>query len=109
MDRLDEQVWTAYADAAEAEGRLREPLGGGATAMPGIRLMASGLPHAQWNNGDVTDPAIVPLEAVRDWFASRAGGAGVPWGVRVPAGRTFTHGRHLFRKRCMGLLPNRFV
>ena len=67
--------------------------------------MASGLPHAQWNNGDVTDPDRVVVEDVRAWYAARAGGAGVPWGVRVPADRPFSHGRFLFRKRCMCLLP----
>lgn len=66
--------------------------------------MASGLPHAQWNNGDVTAPAQVPWDEVRAWYAARAGGAGVPWGVRVPAGTAFGRGRRLFRKRCMGLL-----
>lgn len=75
--------------------------------MPGIRLMASGLPHAQWNNGDVSDPARVDVEAVRAWYAARAHGKGVPWGVCVPAGSPFAHGRHVFRKRCMALLPDR--
>jgi len=70
--------------------------------------MASGLPHAQWNSGDVIDPARVDVEAVRAWYASRARGYGVPWGVCVPAGSPFAHGRHVFRKRCMALLPDRF-
>lgn len=104
MTPLDECVWLAQADAWQAEGRLRAPLGGGAVEWPGISLMASGLPHAQWNNGDVTDPARVPWDEVRAWFAARAGGAGVPWGVRVPAGTALGRGRRLFRKRCMGLL-----
>ena len=106
IDRLDELVWTAHGDAWQAEGRLREPLGGGVAEFPGVRLMASGLPHAQWNNGDVTDPAAVPVEDVRAWFAARAGGAGVPWGIRVPASRPFMHGRLLLRKRCMALRPD---
>ena len=105
MNGLDEHVWTAHGDAWQAEGRLREPLGGGATELPGIRLMASGLPHVRWNNGDVTDPALVAVDEVRAWYAARAGGAGVPWGVCIPAGTPFGHGRLLFRKRCMGLLP----
>jgi GNAT superfamily N-acetyltransferase len=70
--------------------------------------MASGLPHAQWNNGDVTDPARVDVEAVRAWYAARAHGDGVPWGVCVPVGSHFAHGRHVFRKRCMALLPQQF-
>jgi ribosomal protein S18 acetylase RimI-like enzyme len=105
MNELDQLVWTAHGDAWQAQGRLRERLGGGAAMLPGIRLMASGLPHARWNNGDVSDPARVPLDDVRAWYAARAAGAGVPWGVRVPAGMPFRHGRWLFRKRCMGLRP----
>lgn len=109
MDGLDERVWAAQGDAWQAEGRLREHLGGGAVEFPGIRLMASGLPHPQWNNGDVTDPVTVPWAGVRAWYAARAGGAGVPWGVRAPAGRHPGLGRLLFRKRCMGLASERFA
>jgi ribosomal protein S18 acetylase RimI-like enzyme len=105
VNPLDERVWTAHGDAWQAEGRLRQPFGGGAAELPGTRLMASGLQHPEWNNADVTDPAFVSVEHVRAWYAERAHGAGVPWGVRVPAGRRFPHGRHLFRKRCMALLP----
>lgn len=42
-------VWAAHADAWQAEGRIRTPYGGGAEELPGVRLMASGLPYAQWN------------------------------------------------------------
>jgi len=108
MSDLDRRVWTAHGDAWQAEGRLRAPQGGGAADLPGVRLMASGLPHPQWNNGDVSDPALVPIEDVRAWYAARAGGAGVPWGMRVPAGMAFGHGRRLFRKRCMALAPAAF-
>jgi ribosomal protein S18 acetylase RimI-like enzyme len=100
---LDARVRAAHGDAWQAEGRLREPFGGGALELPGVRLMASGLPFPQWNNGDVTDVAAFPLDDVRAWYATRAEGRGVPWGVRVPAGFPFAHGRHLFRKRCMAL------
>lgn len=85
---------TVHADAWEQHGLLRAGRGGAAAAAPGIRLMASGLPHPQWNNGDVTDPAAVDIEAVRDWYAP----LGVPWGVRVPAGAPWPHGTFLFRK-----------
>ncbi len=105
---LAERVWLAHGDAWQAEGRLRRSHGGGAAAMPGIRLMASGLPHAQWNNGDVTDPALVDVEAVRAWYAAQAGGKGVPWGVCVPESSPFALGRRVFRKRCMALLPPQF-
>jgi len=103
MNHLGERVWTAQADAWQAEGRLRASRGGGAIELDGVRLMASGLPHPQWNNGDVTDTSRFALDAVRAWYAARADGAGVPWGVHVPATRAFTHGQRLFRKRCMGL------
>ncbi len=103
MTEFDERVRIAHGDAWQAEGRRRERFGGGTLELPGVRLMASGLPFPQWNNGDVTDVARFPLDEVRAWYAARAGGRGVPWGVRVPAGLRFTHGRHLFRKRCMAL------
>jgi ribosomal protein S18 acetylase RimI-like enzyme len=103
-------IRTAHADAWEAHGRFRTPYGGGAVRLPGIRLMASGLPHSQWNNGDVVDPAAVDLEAVRAWYAGCADmvGAPVPWGVRVPLGVAWPHGRHLFSKRLMGLDASEF-
>ncbi|MFC8190143.1 GNAT family N-acetyltransferase [Cellulomonas sp. NPDC057328] len=88
---------TAHADAWEQHGRLRADAGGAVGELPGVRLMASGLPHAQWNNGDVTDPDLVDVEAVRAWYARRD----APWGLRVPAGAPWPHGRLLFRKRLM--------
>jgi GNAT superfamily N-acetyltransferase len=100
---LDTRTWTAQADAWEVEGRLREPHGGGAGTIGGVRLMSSGLPHAMWNGGDVVDPDRIELEAIRAWFASRAGGAGVPWGLRVPARWTLPIGRRVVHKRCMAL------
>jgi ribosomal protein S18 acetylase RimI-like enzyme len=109
VSALDQRVYTAHGDAWQAQGRLRAARGGGAADLPGVRLMASGLPFAQWNNGDVTDAARFRVEDVRAWYAERAHGRGVPWGVRVPAATPFAHGRRLFRKRCMGLSPDRFV
>ncbi|SDT15689.1 GNAT family N-acetyltransferase [Actinopolymorpha singaporensis] len=96
---VDTRVWAAHADAWQAMGRIRVAAGGGAARLPGCSVMASGLPHPQWNNGDVTDPALFDLEQVRAWYAPR----GVPWGVRVPAGTPWRYGRWLFRKRCMTL------
>jgi GNAT superfamily N-acetyltransferase len=87
----------AQGDSWQVQGRLREPYGGGVLESAGIRLMASGLPHAQWNNGDVDDPDAVDIAAVRDWYARR----NVPWGVRVPAGMPWHAGTMLFRKRLM--------
>jgi ribosomal protein S18 acetylase RimI-like enzyme len=98
------RVQTAHADAWEAHGHLREPYGGGVATARGIRLMASGLPHPQWNNGDVGAPDA-DIAAAREFYA----GYGVPWGVRVPAGMPWSHGRHLFSKRLMGLAPAAFA
>jgi ribosomal protein S18 acetylase RimI-like enzyme len=98
------RVQTAHADAWEAHGRLRERSGGGVGAARGIRLMASGLPEPQWNNGDVS-AADADVEAAREFYA----GYGVPWGVRVPAGMPWAHGRHLFSKRLMGLPARDFA
>jgi GNAT superfamily N-acetyltransferase len=106
---LDARVWTAHADAWQAEGRLRTPLGGGAAELPGARVMASGLPHARWNSGDVTDRASLDVDRVRAWYAARANGVGVPWGLRAPAGTPIPDGRLLFRKRCMALRPDRLA
>jgi ribosomal protein S18 acetylase RimI-like enzyme len=102
---LDARVHSAQGDAWQAEGRLRTSLGGGAIERPGIRLMASGLPHARWNNGDVTDASAVDWRQVRAWYAAQANGAGVPWGVRVAADAPFGQGRRVLRQRCMALLP----
>jgi ribosomal protein S18 acetylase RimI-like enzyme len=60
--------------------------------------MASGLGHAQYNNGDV-HAADADVEGARAWYAA----LGVPWGMRVPAEYDWPHGRLLFRKRLMGL------
>jgi GNAT superfamily N-acetyltransferase len=102
---LNHRVRTAHGDAWQEQGRLRIPYGGAFAQLPGIRLMASGLPHPQWNNGDVTDASAVDIESVRAWYADR----GVPWGVRVPSDQEWTVGRHLFAKRLMGLTPDEFV
>ena len=96
MTTPDERVHLAHGDAWQAEGRLRARFGGGAVELAGARLSSSGLPHPQWNNGDLVELARFDLEAVRAWYAMRAHGAGVPWGMRVPSGVPFQHGRFLF-------------
>ena len=103
-------MYAAHADAWEAHGLFRRPFGGDAARLPGIRLMATGLPHPQWNNGDVTDVALVDMDAVRTWYAGRhtASGDPVPWGLRVRQGSPWPHGRHLFTKRLMGLAADDF-
>jgi GNAT superfamily N-acetyltransferase len=92
------RVQVAHADAWEAEGRLRERHGGGALAVRGLRLMASGLPPAQWNSGDVTAPDA-DLDAARAFYAER----GAEWGVRVPVGMRWHHGRRVLTLRLMAL------
>jgi GNAT superfamily N-acetyltransferase len=82
----------------QVQGRQREPLGGGALELRGIRLMASGIAHTQWNNGDVTD-TDADLAGAREFFAAR----GLPWGVRVPIGIPWPYGRRLLHKRLMGV------
>jgi GNAT superfamily N-acetyltransferase len=96
---LDARVRTAHADGWAVEGALREPFGGGVATLRGIRLMASGLSHPQWNSADVTGP-YADLDGARAFYAER----NVAWGVRVPAGMPFKAGRHLFRMSLMGLL-----
>ena len=98
---LTDLVRAAHGDAWQVQGRIRA----GTADLPGVRLMASGLPFAQWNNGDVHDPAAVAIDDVIAWYAA----LGLPWGLRVPAGERWPHGRFLFYKRCMGLLPESFV
>jgi len=108
MLSLDERVRLAHGDAWQAEGRLRVRQGGGAAEFAGARLMASGLGHPQWNSGGLVDLAAFDLAATRAWYAARAHGAGVPWGMRVPAGTAFAHGRFLFAQRNMALEPELF-
>jgi GNAT superfamily N-acetyltransferase len=96
---LEARVRTAHADGWAVEGALREPFGGGTATLRGIRLMASGLQHRQWNGADVTGPDA-DLEGAREFYAARD----VAWGVRVPAGMPWEAGRHLFRMPLMGLL-----
>ena len=105
MGDLTHRVRAAHGDAWQEQGRLRIPYGGAFAELPGIRLMASGLSHPQWNNGDVTDAAVVDIDRVREWYAD----LGVPWGVRVPSDQDWSLGRHLFGKRLIGLTPEEFV
>jgi GNAT superfamily N-acetyltransferase len=101
---LAARVRTAHGDAWAAEGVLREPMGGGARALTGIRVMASGLPSPQWNGADVT-AAEPDLAAARAFYAER----GLPLAVRVPEGMPWHAGRHCVRLRLMGLEPQAFV
>jgi GNAT superfamily N-acetyltransferase len=98
------RVHAAHADAWEVEGRLRERHGGGVLEVRGIRLMASGLKPAQWNSGDVSAPDA-DVEAARGFYAAR----GADWGVRVPAGMPWRHGRRLLTLDLMALGPEDFA
>ncbi|WP_213454754.1 GNAT family N-acetyltransferase [Rhizomonospora bruguierae] len=98
---LTDRVRAAHADAWQVHGAIRA----GVAELPGVRLMASGLPFAQWNSGDVHDVSVASPADMIDWYAA----LGVPWGLRVPAGARWPHGRFLFYKRCMGLRPEAFA
>ena len=69
------RVQTALADAWEVHGRLRA----GVARLRGIRVMASGLAHPQYNSGDVSAPDA-DIDGARAFYARHGAG----WGVRVP-------------------------
>jgi GNAT superfamily N-acetyltransferase len=98
------RVQVAHADAWQFEGRLREPYGGGALEVRGLRLMASGLAGPQWNSGDVTAPDA-DLAVARAFYRAR----GAAWGLRVPAGLPWRHGRRLKTLRLMALASDAFA
>lgn len=97
-------VRLAHSDAWQELGRLFEGCGGGIAEHRDVRLMASGLPHPQWNSGDVLG-ADVDLELVRAFYAAYD----VPWGLRVPAELTWSQGRHVLHLRLMGLSRSAFA
>lgn len=98
-----QRVRLAYGDAWQALGHQFEGRGGGTAEVAGMRLMASGLPPAQWNGADVTD-SCADLAAARIFFASRH----VAWGVRVPAELDWQDGQRLLTLQLMGLPAARF-
>jgi len=95
---LEQRARTALADAWEAEGLLRESHGGTSADLRDIRLMASGLPHAQWNSAQVTGPHP-DIPGARAFYGERR----LPWGIRLPVGMACTHGRFVVRLRLMAL------
>jgi ribosomal protein S18 acetylase RimI-like enzyme len=95
---LADLVRSAHGDAWQALGGVFDGRGAGTASLRGMRLMASGLPHPQWNGADVA-AVDADVEAARAFFAER----GVPWGARVPAAMPWPHGRLLCRQRLMGL------
>jgi ribosomal protein S18 acetylase RimI-like enzyme len=95
VDGLD--AFRAHADTWTVLARALDGRGGAAAELPGVRVGSTGLPHAQWNSGDVHDPDAVDVTAVRAWYADRA----VPWGLRLPAGEPWTSGRYVLGRRLM--------
>src|SRR4051812_17940592 len=95
---MDARVQAAHGDAWEVHGQLRA----GTRELRGLRLMASGLPHAQFNSGDVTAPDA-------DIAGAAAFYGDLPWGLCVPAGMPWAHGRKLFAMRLMGLPAASFL
>jgi ribosomal protein S18 acetylase RimI-like enzyme len=64
-------------------------------------MMASGLPHPQWNSGDVA-AADADLDAARAFYDSLGVAA---WGLRVPASVPWQRGRRIGERRLMWLAP----
>ena len=92
------RVRTAHADARAVEGTARERYGGGAATLRGIRVMASGLAHPQFNSAVVTGPDV-DLDGARAFYAER----GLPWGALVPAGMAWGAGRQVHSLALMGV------
>jgi GNAT superfamily N-acetyltransferase len=92
------RVRTAHGDARAVEGTARERYGGGAATLRGIRVMASGLPHPQFNGGVVTGPDV-DLDGARAFYAERD----LPWGALVPTGMAWGVGRHVGSLPLMGV------
>jgi GNAT superfamily N-acetyltransferase len=92
------RVRTAHADARAVEGTAREPFGGAAATLRGIRVMASGLPQPQFNGGVVTG-VDVDLDGARAFYAERD----LPLGVLVPEGMAWGAGRRLHSLPLMGV------
>jgi GNAT superfamily N-acetyltransferase len=95
---LPARARTAHADARAVEGTAREPYGGGAATLRGIRAMASGLPHPQFNSAIVTGPGA-DLDGARAFYAERD----LPWSVLVPEGMAWSAGRYVRSLPLMGV------
>jgi ribosomal protein S18 acetylase RimI-like enzyme len=93
------QVFMAHVDSWQAQGRLREPYGGGTAEFAGWKLMASGLGYSYLNAACMTDPALADIDEAREWYRSR----NLPWGTLVPAGSAWPHGQLLLTLRLMAV------
>jgi len=78
------------------QGDLRAPAGGTSAVARDLQLMTAGFEAPGVNSGDVTGPDP-DLDAARAFYAQH----GVTWGLRVPVGLPWGHGRLLFRRRLM--------
>src|SRR4051812_39330731 len=96
---MRERVRTAEGDAWQVHGELRA----GTRVLHGIRLMASGLDHPQYNGGVVT-LEDADIDGARAFYAELS----VPWGVRVPPELDWSRGRRRFHQRLMGLPADGF-
>ena len=103
LGELGARVRSAHADAWEVEGRARILQGGGWARFRDVRLMASGIPKAKWNNADITG-GDADLDRVADWYAAR----NMPWGIRVPLDLDLSVGQLLSVKRCVGIPADAF-
>jgi ribosomal protein S18 acetylase RimI-like enzyme len=66
--------------------------------------MASGLAYAYLNAACVTDPELADVGVARAWYAER----NLPWGVIVPSGSPWPHGRRLLSEQLMATTPSTF-
>ena len=85
------------------QGDLRAPAGGTSAVARDLQLMTAGFEAPGVNSGDVTGPDP-DLEAARAFYAQH----GVTWGLRVPVGLPWDHGRLLFRRRLMAVPRSAF-
>ena len=95
------RVFTAHADAWQAQGAALHPLRRRRGELPGWRLMASGLPYSYLNAACVTDPALAD-PGLPGPGTGTAASPGEPSPPRAP---DWPHGRRLLTQDLMALEP----